>query len=255
MRFVLGVAIGISGSACGLLFPLDEYGPPSGGMSPGTTEAGDASTEGVARDASTERFCLVAPHAFCADFDNGGLREGWTGEQIDPPGSLSLSTTRSTSPPTAFVAMMPRRPTKLARAALQKTFPGPFRRMVVEFDTYLDPPDWASDGSDINGSLIDITFSSNTNSKALYIIVGKDYSRVGSETRSPLPTGTWLHVTMDVDPTNEVNVVVGTEHYRSAFAAPSAGALETLISLGVIGFNAPAPLFQVYYDNVSVDFP
>jgi hypothetical protein len=245
----------LAASACTLFFPLDGYGPPSG--------ASDASGASGASDAASDSpnagpFCRGNEHAFCADFDEGALLDGWSSATRADAGDLALSTAQAKSRPLSLLSTILRRSSDGEQSMLNKTFPGPFRRTIVEFDMYFEQADWAAD--DVNAALFSFYFSSKTGGKDVYLIAAKDYSnfgRVGNAANgAALTTNTWIHAKFDLDPGSQFVADVAGQHYQVTPTPFTAGDQpEMTLSLGVNGFNTPAPTLTAYYDNVTVDFP
>lgn len=247
----------LAASACSLAFPLDGYSEAGsnddgGGATPG--HDGSAET-GIDRDTGPARFCETFTGTFCADFDEGVVLDGWSYETADAPGTHELSMSPSLS--RALHSTMPRRSNAKARISLTKSFPGNFRRFVLDCDVHLVTPDWMS--GDINAALLEIDFESDSKNEAFYLTSGRDYTDIGliglaALTGEPLPTSAPFHVQITLDPAGQWDAKVGEQVFHKTFAPIVAGANpEISFELGVIGFNAPAPTFDVYYDNVTID--
>lgn len=234
--------------------PTTEGGPGPSGVD-GGSDSGTSDAEAGA-DAGPP-FCSTQPHAFCADFENGDLLTGWTKKQTDPIGALALSDIRSRSPRRSLFAMLPRRDQAEppSRVTLDKFFEGPFKRVVVELDVYLEGTEWHV--GDINSALVGIEFFSSLPGDAVFLSIGKEYANLNDTYGVALPNDQWVHVKIDVDqPAGKVVAKVGMQPYSIVFTPKAAGAKPAIsISVGINGFNAPVPRFAAYYDNVTVDFP
>jgi hypothetical protein len=204
-------------------------------------------------------FCSAIKHAFCADFDTGALADGWTHTDVESPGAVTLSTDTSVSPARSFLSTMARRASTdpFANAALEIKFGG-WHHMVVEFDFLPKTPDWID--TDVNSGLFALSFFGDNYSDGLALSMGHAYTTLGTPgtdiSDAPLPTEAWLHAHVDFDPAGKVDATFGTIHFIGTFAAlPNDTNQTTALSVGINGYNQPAPQYRVYYDNVTVDFP
>lgn len=249
--------------ACSLFTDLSgfsENGPSTeGGPNPPGPEGGSEAAAADA-EAGTEAgpsFCSTQTQTFCADFESGELLTGWTKKTADTIGALALSDTRSLSPRRSLFAMLPRRNQgePPSRVTLDKLFEGPFKRVVVEFDVYLEGAEWLV--GDINSAMVGIEFFSSLPGNAVFLSIGKEYANLNDTFGVALPNDRWVHGKIDVDqPAGKVVAKVGMQPYAFAFTPKPAGATPAIsISVGINGFNAPVPRFAAYYDNVTVDFP
>ncbi len=205
-------------------------------------------------EASTQRFCDRAPHAFCADFEGAVFRDGWTSDSQELGGALSLVNPTPAHPTQALLAKMPRRETAKGSAALRKTFDIPWRRVVMNFDVYVERPLFLT--GDRNAGLVCFAFYAGSQLGGLCVSVAGDYVAFGVD-KPPLRYDTWLHATFDVDPIGklaraEIDGVV----FQSHFSPPATGEAQRMeIELGVLGYNVPAPAFAVTYDDITIDLP
>lgn len=227
----------------------------------GDASAIDAGTGGGQDSSATgEPYCATSLHAFCADFEYLNALDAFTGDQVAPNGTLALSTTRAKGGVRSLFASLPRRATEETTALLSKTIPGDWRRTVVEFDMYLEPPDWQT--NDVNASIFEIAYASDTQSVTFYAVTGKDYFNLGGGGATdtygpPIATGKWIHFKAELT-TSALQVSIdGAPHATHAFTALTASGVDRQIemAIGVDGFNAPAPELKIYYDNLTVDFP
>ena len=202
-------------------------------------------------------FCATHPgHAFCLDFDDGGLPGDWT--QSVSLGSVTWTTGTTLSPPGALRSTVPRRPTNKEYAELRKRVSDGLRRVVVEFDFYVEPPMWQA--GDINAGVFDIGLYSSTLNTGVATSVGEQYVTIGNPgtplSGTKLRFGTWLHAKYDLDPAGTFDATLDGAPFHQTVAALDAGTSpSTHVILGVDGYNAPAPEFIVYYDNILVDLP
>jgi hypothetical protein len=225
----------------------------------GTIPTPEGGADATPADAAT-RFCIPGAHAFCDDFDVGAPLATWEGKAVDSKGTVSVSTQRAKSAPGALLTTMARRAASdpYALSAAFKKFPGA-RRIVVEFDMFLETPSFV-DG-DINAGIVSIYISSSTVGNAqIALSVGKGYTTFGNPgapvNGDPLTGDTWLHARFDFDPSGKVTGSIGSVTWQQTFPAYVVGTNpETRLDLGVNGYNQPAPEFRVFYDNVTIDFP
>ncbi|MFO0667124.1 MAG: hypothetical protein U0174_24440 [Polyangiaceae bacterium] len=200
------------------------------------------------------------PHDFCDDFDSSDNPIAkWTDQTVDAKGSIN-TTANAQSSPRAVEMHMARRSADNpdAYAIISKRFDG-WRPMRVEYDMFLKQPSWQPD--DVNAGFFHVDFvGTSPTTRDITISVGSNYKSVGGSVQvpghSPLPTDTWVHFRFDIDPLKgRVAALVGNDEVTgtwSAFAVPSSA--STVVSIGVLGYNEPAPAFDVIYDNVTVDF-
>jgi hypothetical protein len=239
--------------------------PDLGDLSGGTKDAGasDAAVTDAAADAPSDapsgdggRFCAGSNHAFCADFDEGAVDDGWDGKQIDL-GSIVASTAQRVSSPNAALITMPRRSdvSPLAYATLYKKWPG-FVHVVVDFDAFIVAPAWQN--GDINSGVFTMAFTSSTANEDLNVSVGRTYTTVGNPgadaNGAELPTDRWIHFHFDVDPAKSMIATIDGKPFNSTWPAlvPGTGR-STVVTIGVSGYNRPAPEYKVYYDDLTVD--
>ena len=208
---------------------------------------------------ATPRFCLPGVHSFCDDFDIGAPLASWDGQYLDPKGGLSVSMLRAKSATGSLLSTMARRGASdpHAQSTVYKQFAG-VRRVIVEFDVFLETPSFAS--GDVNSGIVGIFFSSSTPKAAVALSVGKGYTTLGnpgtSVNSAALTGDTWLHARFDFDPAGTVQGSIGASSWQQTFPAYFVGTdPETSLQLGVNGYNQPAPELRVFYDNVTIDFP
>ncbi len=243
----------------GCLFYPD-IGDLAGASSDGGVTEGAAS-DGPAPDAPAPdagRFCAGSTHAFCADFDQGAVGDGWDGTQIDL-GSIATSNAQSVSAPSSALAVMPRRASSApyANALLRKQYPG-FAHVVVDLDAYIVAPAWQA--GDVNSGMFTISYHSSTVNEGVAVSVGDGYTTVGNpgadSNGAALPTDRWIHLHFDVDPTKSMVATIDGKPFNSTWPALAPGsAPQTVVTIGVNGYNQPAPEYRIYYDNLTIDLP
>lgn len=183
---------------------------PQGGTYEGGVGALDAGADALVE--ATTRFCVAGVHAFCDDFDLGAPLASWDRQYVDPKGALSVSTLRAKSAPGSLLSTRARRAAldPRAQATVDKQFPG-VRRIIVEFDVFLETPVFAS--GDINSGIVGILFNSTGSKAPLALSAGKTYTALGipgtSVTGAPLTGDTWLHARFDFDPAGTVQGSIG----------------------------------------------
>jgi hypothetical protein len=245
----------------GCLFYPD-IGELSGSGSPtvdgGVDAPGDSPSPADAK-ADAGRFCTSAPHAFCADFDQGALADGWDDTYQDFNSTLVLSTKRALSAPGSASITMPRRESgaSAAYATLIKRFTG-WKRIVIDFDAYIEAPTFLS--GDVNSGMLTIeSYSEPNQNVGIAVSVGEVYTTVGNpgtaSNGAPLSWDRWFHVHFDVTPTKSFSAVIDGQAFAGTWSATMGTDPKTIIGIGVAGYNKPAPEFRFYYDNVTIDFP
>ncbi len=124
-------------------------------------------------------------HAFCADFEGADPFGAWTQRLVDFGTTGEVSTTRARSPSHSFFAMLPPRAasTPDVGAVLEKRFPGPWRRIVVELDVYEEQPAWSA--GDVNAALFSVETQSSRNGQAWFLTTGPNDTNLNGRS-SPL---------------------------------------------------------------------
>ena len=145
MRSRFTVAGFLSMAVAGCLFYPDIGDLAGATVDAGPTETGAKDVSPDAPDGGTAdagRFCAKSVHAFCADFDQGAVCDGWDGQEVDL-GSIVTSTAQRVSAPNAALFTMPRRSdtAPYANVLLRKGWPG-FVHVVVDLDAYIEAPAW-----------------------------------------------------------------------------------------------------------------
>src|SRR5262249_1097196 len=104
--------------------------PGDGGPLPGLN--------GSARDVAVPRFCASSLHAFCADFDGPGLKDGWSESTEELGGALAAIEGAHGSSSRSLVATLARREAETGRVQLRKVLETPWRKVVVAFDLFVE---------------------------------------------------------------------------------------------------------------------
>jgi len=257
-------------AACSLVTNFDDLasggaaGADAGGGADATTDVGvdaavapDGSGEAGA-DSAAPPFCS-GTHAFCADFDEGSLLDGWTTKQVDALGMIEQSGVRYVSPGASFHSFLPRRAAgDIENAVLVKYLPGVWKRTVVDFEFFLERPDFQA--SDINAAFLQITFAGNGSGsgQTLYFTIGEGYSHI-SMPGALIEAGEarydgFVHVHLDIQPGTALSATLDGKTYQGTPSAISGGpGTRTELYFGITGYNAPVPAFSAYYDNIVVD--
>jgi hypothetical protein len=263
----------------GCILPGDEGTPvdpgpplPGGNGGPGDGGPGDGGpSDGGPSDV---RFCDLAPHEFCADFDEGGeASTGWTGTLLSKSGpTLTLDPTHVSSP-MSLLSTVPAAPGSENRARVYHERPTTPAFVRVEADVQLCAVATAGDREFIKlefktpldqagpGSLsAQITLTSNPS--GFFIKLGRidgvgDFS---SSTHSAAPpTGKWVHLRLETtlsetNGTIQLFVDGNTTPDVNVTNVPtlSSGSTLTRLVLGIWsqGTNAGC---AVRFDNVTFD--
>jgi hypothetical protein len=207
-------------------------------------------------------FCATSSHAACLDFDEEveAGTNGWA--PWEGTGPLVRVVDRFKSAPASLELSLPALPSGSSStyATIVKTFAGPWRRVVVEFDIYLDPPAWAPGDSAAGFLCIGYKSSSGNPGIRSSFNQGETVAEVPSgytPPGKPLPTGDWVHVKADLDPAGSFTESIGNDiTLTRSFAPVTAGANPSLVvDVGFNDYNTPLPAFTAWIDNVTVDFP
>jgi hypothetical protein len=134
-----------------------------------------------------------------------------------------------------------------------KQFMRSWQRIVVEHELYLESPTFR-DGDSTTGHIC-IGFNSNDLNGGICAGRGPGLTAVGVD-GPPFPVDTWIHCRYDVDPaTKQATIDLGPVHLVTPFdLTPPNGDQRVTVSLGVLGYNVPAPAFAAHFDNVTIDF-
>lgn len=275
MRRALFVALTLAAAACSV---FTDFGGLSGGegapidgaaeSDPSTIDAGgndareDDATDGGNDAALDGGFCADALVDFCSDFDTQELNAEWTELKADNGATIGFGTTRTVSAPRSLHATMPRREdvnaTYYAYAA--KTFVGPWRRTLIQFDVFVETMQWL--GGDINAGIFNVGLVSSSSTKYFSLALGQTATTLGVTdypsgiTGPAFPTNQWVRVNIALDPDKSILVNYDGVSVERTFSQPfvSGTIPRTRLELGVISFNDPVPAFDVSFDNVRVQF-
>lgn len=219
----------------------------------------DTGTGDVVQSDSGKRFCQSSVHAFCADFDDGvALKDAWD-MQFDVGSAAAISTKQASSAPNSAFITMARREANAPTAygVLNKVFTG-WARTVVDFDAYIEAPAFLS--GDVNSGIVTISFYSDPNiDVGVAVSAGDGYVTVGTPgtpgSGKQMPNGRWFHLHFDVDPKSSLSAKIDDEIFKDTWTSSAGSNPRTVVSIGISGYNRPAPAYNVYYDNVTIDFP
>lgn len=227
------------------------------GGGPGPDAARDAASEG---DATLTRFCAPGHgHALCVDFDDGPAITGFDDQSVGAVGEVVSATERSRSAPRSLRTTLGRREATIEYAVVIHSRSGPWRRVVTDFDIYLETPTFKA--SDINAGIFTAGFYGDSQDMGIAFSAGPDYTTLaapGTALSGPVfPFDRWVHVHFDIDPVNGKlsSTVDGVTLERTFFPIASGNSPSSSLSFGVSGYNKPCPTFRAYYDNIVVDYP
>lgn len=247
------------------------------------TDAGDAAVDGPSpspdgdaidaaadggSDAANDSAPVVSPcigdaqsFVLCADFDNGNIADGWDGPDNGRVGSVVRSTAHAASAPASLLAQNPALGSGEAelRNALTLEKAGGFTHAVLTFDIYL--PTFTMQAGEFGIGVAVLLL--RTNDVTTGTVVGVDakgtyLSIEGAATEyfdvSPLPRDRWAHVVLDFKTSGTFDYSIDGQPGSRSFSAVTLNgpSPRTSISMGVHAFNAPAPAFSAYYDNVTL---
>jgi hypothetical protein len=147
------------------------------------------------------------------------------------------------------------RHTQSTQSGLATSWNRPWTRTIVELDLYIEPINWLV--GDRNSGILGIEFHSSAAGAGIYFSVADGYVQFGDTHATVLRTGVPLHAKFDVDPAAKKGTVwVDDQIISSSFPVPAMSDTPRIrLVIGVIGFNPPTPEIDVYWDNVTVDFP
>lgn len=242
----------------GCAFFLDT-GSLSGGNAGDGGDAGplpvvqDADVDADADAAPLPRFCARSAHMFCADFEGSAVDEGWTDKSEDLGGSVSLVAWPGLDGSRSLFATMPRRGTEKGYASLDLRVDGPWSRLRLEADVFLEPP--AFEAGDVNFGILCFGYYAGSTQDGVCMSVAAQQIFFAGDTPAVFPSNRWVHARIDVDPgARRVVGDVDTLHFDGPFNTPSgSGARSTVIQIGVLGYNAPSPEARIHIDNVTLD--
>ncbi|CAN5487372.1 hypothetical protein BH09MYX1_BH09MYX1_25260 [soil metagenome] len=275
MRRAVGLVVVTLAVLGGCLLPdLGSYSgtvaSPNDASAPETSDAvADAVVpNGDGSDAPSAHFCDGNLTAFCADFDETELLAAsidgkpgkWTTAFTDPTGSLTLDSSRAISAPAALFAQLPRRGdvNQLPREQLRWAVSDAWRRVRITMQMYLENPGWMQ--GDINAALLEWACYSKGGDTGVVMTLGDGYVSTGETSATPIngngfPLDTWTSVVLDFDPAGSMRLDYGSLFINQTFVAKvKAGQTSCFLSVGIDGFNDPAPPFRVHYDDVTLAY-
>jgi hypothetical protein len=251
---------GLSGEAA----PAPADGATADAPLDGALDANDASATSDAPTEAAPKSPCAAPHAFCSDFDDGPLGQGWSRSSIDAPATLALDAL-ALSPTRSLRATYPRKTAAMTGYAVEiRTLATTWKRAVFQGDVLIQPPAWQQ--TDANVAIVELFFNSASNATGTYLFISETNTTATIEhlpdgpdrylNGDPMPYGRWAHVLVDFDPGGRVHYEVDGKGYDKTFAGVTAGAMaKAELGVGLLNFNDPVPAFDVRWDNVLVDFP
>lgn len=279
-----GVLVAASSASCMFFRSLDDLSAERAGTSAsegGTNDAdidgadangsesssGDAGTDG---DTGVSRVSpCFAGHSFtlCNDFDDGGLTDGFDGEDRGSAGALELSAAQAASPPRSVFF---ENPTRAAgdpelRNALTLEKSGAFARATLEFDIFLAAIDQSV--TDFGGAgLAVILFRTDNETTGTVLARGIENTGLSVENTTPssvdyfsappITIGKWVHVSLDFKRSGTFDYSIDGQTGQRTFAAValSGSSPRVSLSLGLHTFDSPAVGMSAYYDNVVLRF-
>lgn len=203
-------------------------------------------------------FCMQGTHAFCADFEDPNALLLFTQQDVSPTGLLEISSTRVKGGAKALHTSLPERDTGKIAAVISKYLPGDWRRTVVELDMFIEPIAWQN--GDVNASFLEMGYYSVSQSHTFFFVVGPDYTALSGggtpdNSTAVVETNKWLHVKAELTTTEFAITIDGIRRTHLFDVTQSGDSPRFELGVGIDGFNVPVPKFEVYYDNVAVDFP
>ena len=131
------------------------------------------------------------------------------------------------------------------------------RQIIEDADVFVASPAWKQ--GDINAGIFTINFYSDAKSEGSALSIGPDYSTFGNpgaaKNGAAITFDQWFHLHVVIDPAGSARLELGAQVLEQTFPplSPNAGAITT-VELGISGYNKPCPQFDVWYDNVTIDF-
>ena len=169
----------------------------------------------------------------------------------------TVTPARARSAPGSFHARLGRREATLDYATLVFRGAGGWRRTTLDADVFVASPAWKQ--GDINAGIFTINFYSDAKSEGSALSIGPDYSTFGNpgaaKNGAAITFDQWFHLHVVIDPAGSARLELGAQVLEQTFPplSPNAGAITT-VELGISGYNKPCPQFDVWYDNVTIDF-
>jgi len=216
-------------------------------------------------DAASSGFCnKVSPTPrFCADFDEGSLMTGWTTNNINPAGSISLDTQAIFSEPASARVNMAANAPGCAYARLEVSLPGAPTKATLSYEIRLGAIGGGSFPSTVIVSEMGIPLA--VGSYLLYVDLGPSSADVREQLTAsdggvqqtshalPIqPLDTWRRVDLIVDlaaATYAVNVE-GVQVANGPLSYPVPAPQGLFVGIGLGCLPATSSAFELRYDNV-----
>jgi len=263
---------------------------PIGGLASGAGDAAAPTDSGVADAGSGDATArddagvCESAHVFCSNFDIGdvvvdGAKQTFVGWvfSTDDVGTVGPVTNRFVSKPRSVRATLPAVGGGFYKQAfMTRGITMSWRPTRVEFDMYVKRPAWSP--TDGNVTIFALGFSPDIALTYFLKEGGGDLTlKLGTNTATPpnnitLYTGAtapefdrWVHVRIDAvpNPTNGSFSVLFdgmSAAFKSGLTFDMRNAMtpgaNVYAELGMRRYNnGPTPAFEIYYDNVTLDFP
>jgi hypothetical protein len=233
-------------------------------------------------------WCMTQPHAFCSDFDHGGLGE-WSGTVETAGGHAMTATSESVSSPFALWSAIPKPSGVLSDGRVEKVFAPKPQRATLQFDLLLNDnrpaAEIAAGGWMEVASILQQSAMYRTGIKFMRGGSGGDHTTLCIRRRDldcasaisitkgpPLVTGKWVHValTYDFPPTSGSEagsvhleydgVSVASYQYVVDPDRDAATSTSTILSVGLgttgqgnAGQTQATETVSALYDNVTLD--
>jgi hypothetical protein len=218
-----------------------------------------------APDAGAHDGCasLLGAGLFCADFDTpaSGLAL-FDSNEAQSPGTLLVSTTRARSGTFALRATRGRLNAGAGRSDQRAIkWLSSSVSLRVGFDIFIEPTTWSA--TDINTGIFSAAYYAANDELLVqtalshgdkYTTLAVDPAGQASADIPGLPTGRWVHLDIVFDPRSAraTLTVDKTKEYITTGPAPASRPAKVMVSIGLLGYNSPAPPFDVHYDNVQL---
>jgi hypothetical protein len=227
----------------------DETARPTGDATTEASAADGGADADAGADAST-RFCPKVGAVVCQDFDDSdaALPGPWDGYVRDPDVTFEATSARARSAPRALVLQTDGTG---RNANLESSFAG-LKGAELAFDLYIET----------RGSNLTVAWFEVPGLGAIYLQPGDPAYTGITETHeesgstvyentaaTPLPTGSWIHVVIDVDfPLRKATVTLDAVTTIRGLRAPWASVTAAEIHLGIPATSKTT----LFYDNVTI---
>ena len=233
-------------------------------LSAGCGQGTEAIDAGSGADAAAgPRFCSLAQHSFCDDFDDVGrssVQGAWSGAQHSGTGTLTIDNTIAASPPSSLVMTADLAGNGQApdTASMTELLSISFTNHVVTLSAKIDAVVLGSNVRIMNLTSADVDvvyrLELDTSDTAAYCAIGD--TALGVEwTTMPLPPppiGTWVPASISVDwGSGTITCTLGSASTSSAEGALlHAPAMATIEAYPFSPAEKPATL---RFDDVTID--